>query len=466
MILFDEFCNWAISKDLDLEDDNDPTPALELKVQSKFEAGRTPKSPKISPPRGIDLKAISSRRISERAEQISKRRAGDNPEPLSQPPESEFKVLSTEVWQTLAEKVPWRKTAQDKAKRQELFASLATVSSRGEERMVSRDALQRGFKIILKCEELFDPAVVIDRALETIKTHRGQEHEHHDDDSCSFKEFRLLCWYIRHYFEYWVIFELIDASHDHRIDLSEFKNAAQHVAKLGLPPMNLTEAFAKIAGSDNLITYDEFCAWGLEQQLENHLFVNADGDDESFEEDAPVTPRRKNGLSKKGKKSNSSGKSSPKSNKKSEKTVSPKIKPAPLVVFSPRTLTNPKQIAQQNFGSGPLNPTRGLLPELENEKIMKKIHVLQQRYAAKRSITELRWVAAISQLPDPNFVADEKSSPCFELFEELLNQSDGSQDVLSFDDVENFIISSDIHMDMRSGNVISRAFKAVAQGIH
>jgi hypothetical protein len=41
MVMFDEFCNWAIAKHLDLEDDDDEGEmAVELEVQEKYEAGR------------------------------------------------------------------------------------------------------------------------------------------------------------------------------------------------------------------------------------------------------------------------------------------------------------------------------------------------------------------------------------------------------------------------------------------
>ena len=69
------------------------------------------------------------------------------------------------------------------------------------------------------------------------------------------KEFRAFLSYLRQYFEYWVMFNRIDTSHDHRIEFKEFKVALKELKKWGVQVDNARAAFAEIDKDGKLRTF-------------------------------------------------------------------------------------------------------------------------------------------------------------------------------------------------------------------
>ncbi len=53
------------------------------------------------------------------------------------------------------------------------------------------------------------------------------------DDYIEWMEFRIFLVYLRQYFEYWVMFERVDASGDHKISLEEFKEGIAYYEEVG-----------------------------------------------------------------------------------------------------------------------------------------------------------------------------------------------------------------------------------------
>ena len=54
-----------------------------------------------------------------------------------------------------------------------------------------------------------------------------------EDNLIEWMEFRIFLVYLRQYFEYWVMFEKLDKSGDHQINLEEFKKAIPTMEKWG-----------------------------------------------------------------------------------------------------------------------------------------------------------------------------------------------------------------------------------------
>ena len=95
-------------------------------------------------------------------------------------------------------------------------------------------------------------------------------------------EFRLLLVYIRQYYEYYVAFNRIDTNQDSRIDIGEFRNAVDTLAKwnIKLEPKEVDATFAKLDKSGGgAILFDEFCHWAIKQKLD------LDDDDDFVPED-------------------------------------------------------------------------------------------------------------------------------------------------------------------------------------
>ena len=65
-------------------------------------------------------------------------------------------------------------------------------------------------------------------------------------DYIEFHEFRTLLWYLRQYFEYWVMFNRIDTSQDRRLSFAEFKLALAEIRKWGVVVDDARTAFAEV----------------------------------------------------------------------------------------------------------------------------------------------------------------------------------------------------------------------------
>ena len=54
-----------------------------------------------------------------------------------------------------------------------------------------------------------------------------------EDNLLEWMEFRIFLVYLRQYFEYWVMFQKLDKSGDHQINLEEFKTALPNNGEIG-----------------------------------------------------------------------------------------------------------------------------------------------------------------------------------------------------------------------------------------
>jgi len=161
MILFDEFCHWAIINHLDLEDDDD---AEDVSLQAKLEhsqqhqhqysraAHHTPRS--SSHPLPPEAKHHSNRHP-------QKLHGGQpRPSPYPQRDRSETQHARKQeafVWAELAAKLPWKKTRQDRLRRKAMYQSF-DINNNG---YLSLAEVDRGIKSVLRCEELFNPRPVL-----------------------------------------------------------------------------------------------------------------------------------------------------------------------------------------------------------------------------------------------------------------------------------------------------------------
>ena len=98
---------------------------------------------------------------------------------------------------------------------------------------------------VLRCDDLFHAKPVLLRAFNAAKNKHGTQ-DGANADYIEFHEFRTLLWYLRQYFEYWVMFNRIDTSHDHRLSFAEFKLALAEIRKWGVAVDDAKAAFAEV----------------------------------------------------------------------------------------------------------------------------------------------------------------------------------------------------------------------------
>ena len=90
-----------------------------------------------------------------------------------------------------------------------------------------------------------------------------------NDNLIEWMEFRIFLVYLRQYFEYWVMFQKVDSSGDHRISLDEFKNAVPTMEKWGVEIDNPEREFNNIdVSGEGTVTFDEFCTFAIQKSLD------------------------------------------------------------------------------------------------------------------------------------------------------------------------------------------------------
>jgi len=138
--------------------------------------------------------------------------------------------------------------------------------------------VDRGIQAVLNCKELFDVKPVILRAFNAAKNLNGTQ-TGPMADFIQYIEFRAVLSFLRQYFEYWVMFDRIDTSRDHRIDFNEFERALAEIKKWGIVVRDPRAAFDEIdVNHQGIILFGEFANWAIENSLD---LENDDNDEES-----------------------------------------------------------------------------------------------------------------------------------------------------------------------------------------
>ena len=105
-----------------------------------------------------------------------------------------------------------------------------------------------------------------------------------EDNLIEWMEFRIFLVYLRQYFEYWVMFQKVDDSGDHKISLDEFKKALPLMNKYGaeIKDNEAEKEFNNIKGDDeDTISFEEFCEFAIQKSID--LEDDDNFDDEELE---------------------------------------------------------------------------------------------------------------------------------------------------------------------------------------
>jgi hypothetical protein len=108
-----------------------------------------------------------------------------------------------------------------------------------------------GIQRVLECNELYNAKPVIIRAFSAAKNLSGKE-TGAAADYIEQKEFRAFLSYLRQYFEYWIMFQRIDTTHDSRMEFNEFKRALPELTKWGVEVRNPEKTWQELDANGNI----------------------------------------------------------------------------------------------------------------------------------------------------------------------------------------------------------------------
>ena len=92
-----------------------------------------------------------------------------------------------------------------------------------------------------------------------------------EDNLLEWMEFRIFLVYLRQYFEYWVMFQKVDDSGDHKISLEEFKKAIPLMKNWGveIKDSEAEKEFSNIkVDNEDTISFEEFCDFAIQKSLD------------------------------------------------------------------------------------------------------------------------------------------------------------------------------------------------------
>lgn len=127
--------------------------------------------------------------------------------------------------------------------------------------------VDKGIRDVIQLPQLFELKPVIIRAFNAAKTSLKASSKH-GDDYVSKAEFKYLIQYLKEYTNYWIVFDEVDSSKDHRISLEEFEKAVPSLKAQGIKIPDAKKAFSEIdTNQGGMILFDEFCHWAITHSL-------------------------------------------------------------------------------------------------------------------------------------------------------------------------------------------------------
>jgi hypothetical protein len=247
MVLFNEFSDWAIKKNLDLEDDDDNNETTNETAPAPPKTMKHRKPPKVMSAT-VDTAGESS-------------------------------VEEDPIWAELRQKLPWRKTEKEKKMREEQWRRV-DVNGNG---LCSLAEIDKGMRDVIKLPAIFDLKPVMLRAFTAAKN-KVKSSSKHGADYVQKAEYRYLLKYLREYYEYWIAFDRIDKDDDRRISVHEFIQATDMLKAWGID-MTDPEARWRECDADGkgMVLFNEFSDWAIKKSLD---LEDDDNNDEKIDEPA------------------------------------------------------------------------------------------------------------------------------------------------------------------------------------
>ena len=178
-------------------------------------------------------------------------------------------------WAALLEKLPVKKTSEERAKRRTLWKAM-DMNGNG---YLSLAEFDRGVIDVLNLPDIFKQKKIILRAF-TLAKNKVKGKTKKSDDFVEWLEFRYILIYLRQYLEYYSMFCRLDTSDDFKINLDEFKKGIPLMEKWGVKIDNPEAEFHKIdKNKGGSIMFDEFAEYAIKKNLDLE-------DDDDFDDKA------------------------------------------------------------------------------------------------------------------------------------------------------------------------------------
>lgn len=174
-------------------------------------------------------------------------------------------------WDGLINKIPHRKTEEDRNQRVEIWKNGLNAYGNGS---VSYKKLSRDIRKYLDLPEEVVTKGPLKYAFDAAKNQYKTKWDS-DDNYLQWNEFRIFLLFLKQYFEYWKMFETVDSSGDHKISPDEFKSAVPTMEKWGVKIADPDSEFNSIdANRNGVLTFDEFSNYAIKKSLQS------EGDDD------------------------------------------------------------------------------------------------------------------------------------------------------------------------------------------
>ncbi len=137
------------------------------------------------------------------------------------------------LWAELNHKLPWHRTEEQRQMRIHQW-KLIDVNGNG---FLSLAEVDKGMRDVIQLPIIFEMKPVMMRAFMAAKS-KVKSKSSHGNDYIEKAEYRWLLQYLRQYYEYFVAFERVDKSGDHRLSHSEFMAAKPMIEGWGINMSN------------------------------------------------------------------------------------------------------------------------------------------------------------------------------------------------------------------------------------
>lgn len=194
------------------------------------------------------------------------------------------------MWDELKDKLPWQNTETERKLRDKQWAQI-DFNGNG---FVSLVEIDKEIIEVIQLPTLFELKPVIMRAFQAAKTSFKSKSKNYDEYVTK-AEYRYFLKYLCQYYEYWIAFDRIDISHDHKINQKEFHCAIPVFEKWGIKADDEEDQW-KDCNSDGsgMILFTEFCDWAIKKNFD----LDDDDDVDSTEMLAIKTLAKSNLLTK------------------------------------------------------------------------------------------------------------------------------------------------------------------------
>ena len=175
------------------------------------------------------------------------------------------KLYEMYKWDDLINKLPTQKSSGDRKKRLTLWKQINEYGNG----YVSFKRLNIQLEKYLKLPNVVKNKGPVKLAFNAACAKNSTKGREKDDSLLEWLEFRPFLVYLRQYFEYWVMFEKVDKSGDHKINLDEFKKALPLMEKWGVKIDDPEKEFQKIdTNGEGSVSFEEFCEYAIKKSLD------------------------------------------------------------------------------------------------------------------------------------------------------------------------------------------------------